>query len=339
MRRKPCRRHLLLAFAVACLGAAGVWVSRPAGVSRRVPGPSAAGASEEDAVAWRWAAALRRQDRLEIARSERDLVQRGEAAVSPLVRAAQESPELAEEVVRVLGLLRYPASVSALRQLHREHGATRGAALRVAVLRALAEIGGQTAREAFLALLRDEVDPSVQQTAAELAPTLLRPEDLASLPPDLLRRIQGGIVQREDVSKLLMELSKTPASGRTSAEWAAYLSPVCPLAARTIAIDRLEARADPEAIQALRNAARGDDLDTAVGAFGALCRLPTNEVRVAVKDLLLSAPEERLAAMLDVLGTYGDSAYVPLARQLRDRSGSERLKELADRAALRLKLR
>ncbi len=316
-----------------------MWVSLPMIRTRQAPQRASVVASESDPVVLRWAAAVRRQDRIEMARAEGELVRRGEAAVAPLARLAEESPELGPQVAQVLGRIRCTASVAALARLHRSHGVTGGAVLRAAVLRALAEIGGQGAREAFLDLLHEEPDAGVRQVAAELAPALLRPEDLASLPPDLRGPIQGDAVRREEVSKLLTELSKTPASSRSSEEWAQYLSPACPLAGRLIAVERLEARADDEALDALRAGATGENLDTVAAAFGALCRLRSHGARLVVRDLVLSSPADRLAVLMDILGAYGDAAYVPLAREVEQRAQSERVKELAERAALRLELR
>lgn len=333
-------RHLArVALSLSLLIAAWLWFAGSSGPFRRSAPPPVVELKDEDLLLRRWVDSLGRGDDTEAARVERELLRHGEAAVSWLARLVEESPELATDVVRVLGRLRCTASVGALHGIHRAHGASQGGALRTAILRALAEIGGDTARDAFLALLRDEPDPDVRKTAAALAPALLRPEEVALLPPDLRGAAQGDAVHREDVAQLIADLSKTSASKRSSAEWALYLSPLCPLAGRMIVVERLEQRADDDAIAALRKASEGQDLDTAVAAFSALCRLRRHPVRLAVKEILVSAPEDRLPSLLDVLGTYGDSVYVPLAREIEAARDSERIKALARRAALRLELR
>ncbi len=138
---------------------------------------------------------------------------------------------------------------------------------------------------------------------------------------------------------LLSDLSATPAADRTSREWAAYLSPTYPLAARVIAVERIETRGDDEGLHALRGTVSQGDADTSLAAFSALCRLRSNTARLVVRELLHAAPQERLPAMLDVLGTYGDQAYLPLARQVEEASVSEPMKAHARRAALRLELK
>ncbi|GEM_PF-3436128 len=335
------RRHHwpLWVCCVAFLCCALVWTLRPPGVFRRRPVAPAVEMTEEEFLVRRWAAAVERKDRLETMRAESEMVRRGERVVPLLARVADGSPDLTGEVVRVLGRIRCVASVSTLQGLHRHQSASGGAALRSAILRSLAEIGGQNAREAFLALLADEPDAGVRRVALDLAGALLRPEDLAALSPDLRPAASVSLSHREETATLLADLSATPAASRASHEWAAYLSPTYPLAARSIAIERLETRADEEALDSLRKAVAEGDVDTSIGAFAALCRLRSNAARVAVRDLLHATPEERLPAMLDVLGTYGDQAYLPLARQVEEASASEPLKAHARRAALRLEIK
>lgn len=333
------RHRLLLTVPVLCLCAAVVWVWKPAATARRGHGRPATLLTEEDALVLRWAAAVRRGDRGDAARIEAECVRRGDAVVEPLAHIADESPEIAGEVVCALGCIRCQASSAAIERICRAHARAGEASVRTAAFRALAELGGEGARSSFLRLLRDESDPDVRRVAAELAPALLRPEELSSLPPDLLALVQGDVANRAALGKLLTELSETPASSRPSADWAQYLSGAWPAAVRSLAVDRLEARADAEALDALRGTAAADDLDAALIAFAGLCRMRGHEARGIVRDLVLAAAGSRLEAMLDVLGTFGDAAYVPLVRQIEQGSGSEGLKALAHRAALRLGMR
>lgn len=269
-----------------------------------------------------------------------DLGRQGDHIIPPALESLSGNPpwNVRIALIETIAMRRSVPAVKALEQFYGSLTVTEKA-LKIETVRRMSTMGGTLARDSLCRLLALEGDNLVREETAKAVVAIgLTAEDLSGLSDKDRQALAGGVRSKDHQRSQVAMLQKIdPRTPEGLSELRKVASEQVAVAIAVLALEKLVERGDGQAAEIVaglvRSSAETNEAKIIqTNALAALAKMRSIEARLAMKEFALKADEPLSLQTIELLGSHGDRAMVPLLEQVLLKNRSDAVAGAVERA-------